>query len=166
MASEKGRFLDDRESLVAIVNSMPPGHREVYDQYGALVKEAVFPNRKLVVYTLLDGRPQNISMLTVGDISLDRINGPVATISDEKGSEKVSVTPTRWRGRDLFLQVPQHFELKWTGKAAGEGVVHFLPSYALLFKTKSKEFHQVEGHTYVVTLNRFRERWPSVPLRY
>lgn len=166
MASEKGRFLDDRESLVAIVNSMPPGHREVYDQYGALVKEAVFPNRKLVVYTLLDGRPQNISMLTVGDISLDRINGPVATISDEKGSEKVSVTPTRWRGLDLFLQVPQHFELKWTGKAAGEGVVHFLPSYALLFKTKSKEFHQVEGHTYVVTLNRFRERWPSVPLRY
>lgn len=166
MASDKGRFLDDRESLEAIVKAMPPGHREVYDQYGALVKEAVFPNRKLVVYTLLDGRPQNISMLTVGDISLDRINGPVATISDEKGSEKVSVTPTRWRGRDLFLQVPQHFELKWTGKAAGEGVVHFLPSYALLFKTKSKEFHQVEGHTYVVTLNRFRERWPSVPLRY
>lgn len=166
MASDKGRFLDDRESLAAIVRSMPAGDREVYEQYGALAKEAVFPNRKLVVYTLLDGLPQNISMLTVGDISLDRINGPVATISDEKGSEKVSVTPTRWRGRDLFLQVPQHFELKWTGKAAGEGVVHFVPSYALLFKTKSKEFHQIEGHTYVVTLNRFRERWPSVPLRY
>lgn len=166
MASDKGRFLDDRESLAAIVRSMPAGDREVYEQYGALAKEAVFPNRKLVVYTLLDGLPQNISMLTVGDISLDRINGPVATISDEKGSEKVSVTPTRWRGRDLFLQVPQHFELRWTGKQVREEVIHFVPSYALLFKTKSKEFHQIEGHTYVVTLNRFRERWPSVPLRY
>lgn len=166
MASDKGRFLDDRESLEAIVKAMPPADRDVYEQYGALVKEAVFPNRKLVVYTLLDGRPQNISMPTVGDLSLDRINGPVATISDEKGSEKVSVTPTRWRGRDLFLQVPQHFELKWTGKAAGEGVVHFVPSYALLFKTRSKEFHQVEGHTYCATLNKFRERWPDVTLRY
>lgn len=166
MASDKGRFLDDRESLAAIVRSMPAGDREVYEQYGALAKEAVFPNRKLVVYTLLDGRPQNISMLTVGDLSLDRISGPVATISDEKGSEKVSVTPTRWRGRDLFLQVPQHFELKWSGKSAGAGVVHFVPSYALLIKTRSKEFHQVEGHTYEVTLNKFRERWPDVTLRY
>lgn len=166
MASDKGRFLDDRESLAAIVRSMPAGDREVYEQYGALAKEAVFPNRKLVVYTLLDGLPQNISMLTVGDISLDRINGPVATISDEKGSEKVSVTPTRWRGRDLFLQVPQHFELKWTGKSVGKERVEFVPHFALLFKTRSKEFHQVEGHTYCVTLNKFRERFPEVPLRY
>jgi len=166
MASDKGRFLDDRESLAAVIRGMSPAEREVYEQYGALVKESVFPNRKLVVYTLLDGRPQNISMLTVGDLSLDRISGPVATVSDEKGFEKVSVIPTRWRGRDLFLQVPQHFELRWTGKQVREEVIHFVPSYALLFKTKSKEFHQIEGHTYVVTLNRFRERWPSVPLRY
>jgi len=166
MASEKGRFLDDRESLEAIVKAMPPWDREVYEQYGALVKESVFPNRKLVVYTLLEGRPQNISMLTVGDLSLDRINGPVATVSDEKGSENVSVTPKRWRGMGLFLQVPQHFELKWTGKDVGAKGVQFVPHYALLIKTRSKEFHQVEGHTYCVTLNKFRERFPEVPLRY
>lgn len=166
MASDKGRFLDDRESLEAIVRGMPAADRATYESYGALVKEAVFPNRKLVVYTLLDGRPQNISMLTAGDLSLDRINGPVATVSDEKGSEKVSVTPTRWRGRDLFLQVPQHFEVKWTGKSVGKERVEFVPHFALLFKARSKEFHQVEGHTYCATLNKFRERFPEVPLRY
>ncbi len=166
MASEKGRFLDDRESLAAVIRGMPPAEREVYEQYGALSKESVFPNRKLVVYTLLDGRPCNISVLTVGDLSLDRINGPVATVSDEKGSENVSVTPKRWRWMDLFLQVPQHFELKWTGKDVGAKGIQFVPHYALLIKTLSKECHQVDGHTYAVTLNKFRERFPEVPLRY
>jgi hypothetical protein len=167
MAGERvSRFLDDAASLAAIVRGMPAGDRDDYLSYGALAKEASFPNRKLVVYTLRSGRPADISVLTCGDLTATRIVGPVVDVSDEKGTVSVGVKPLRWRGRDLFIQVPQHFELKWTGKDMGASGVQFVPHYALLLKTRSKEFHQVEGHTYCVTLNKFRERFPDINVRY
>ncbi len=166
MAGDKSRFLDDRESLEAIIRSMPYKEKTLYDQYRALSKEATFPNRKMVVYTLCGGKPTNVEVITMGDIEVTRIGGPVVEVADSRGKAQVGVVPQRWRDRDLFIQVPQHFELKWTGKQVGDGVVHFVPSYAMLFKTRSKEFHQVEGHTYVATLNKFRERWPDLSLRY
>ena len=166
MAGDKGRFLDDRESLEAIIRSMPTKEKDLYDQYGALSKEATFPNRKMVVYTLFGGKPTNVEVITMGDIEVTRIGGPVVEVADSRGKALVGVVPQRWRDRDLFIQVPQHFELRWTGKQVREEVIHFIPSYAMLFKTLSKEFHQVEGHTYVATLNKFRERFKDVPMRY
>jgi hypothetical protein len=167
MVVEKpGRFMDDASSLSALISLLPRPERQTYLSYGALSKEAAFPNRKLVVYTLRAGRPDNVSLLTTGDMTLSRISGPVVDVSDEAGTVEVGVMPVRWRGRDLFLQVPQHFELKWTGKDVGLAGVQFVPQYALLTKTRSKEIHQVEGHTYCVTMNKFRERFPDIPIRY
>lgn len=159
-------FLTDAQSLQTIVQRMDSDSRKEYESYGALVKEASFPNRKMVVYTLEKGRPKGISVLTLGDLSLEWPESPKVDVTDESGTEFVSVTPFKWRDRDLFIQVPQHFELKWTGKRTENSGIQFVPHYAMLFKTRGKEFHQVEGHTYCVTLNRFRERFPDVPLRY
>lgn len=166
MAGEKGRFLDDKESLDALIEQMDPREHGEYLAYGALGKEAAFPNRKLIVYTLRSGLPDNVSILNMGYLTVTRDGGPVVEISDTEHTQNVSVTPSRWRDRDLFLQIPQHFEFKWTGKDAGDRGVQFVPLYALLIKARSKEFHQVEGHTYCVTLNRFRERFPEYPIRY
>jgi hypothetical protein len=161
-----GRFLDDAESLAALIQTLLPGEREVYESYGALSLESGFPNRRMVVYTLRDGQPGDLSMVLMGDMEMTRIGGPTLTMIDEQGPVVLSVKPQRWRGRDLFMQVPQNFILKWKGKQIPGKGVQFVPHYAILLKTRSKEHHQVEGDTYCVTLNKFRERFPEVPVRY
>lgn len=166
MVLNDGRFLDDALSLAALVSQMPPALREDYTALKALSLESGFPNRRMVVYTLRDGQPSNLSMLLLGDMEMTRIGGPTVTVTDEKGPVTLTVRPLRWRERDLFLHIPQNFIFKWKGKQTVGKVIHFVPHYAVLIKTRSKEHHQVEGDTYCVTLNKFRERFPDVPIRY
>ncbi len=166
MASEDHRYLDDAQSLRAIIQTMGSGERAAYDSYGALSIEAAFPSRVLVVYTLSSGTPTRLSQLTFGDLEIVWPEPPKVTVSDEQGDVTVDVKPVRWRDRDLFLHVPQSFQLKYKGKRSGANGVQFVPHYAMLIKTLSKEHLQVEGHTYCVTLNKFRERFPQIPIRY
>lgn len=168
MAGEKrtGTFLDDTESLEALIERMPELEREQYEAYRSLSVEAAFPNRKLVVYTLLGGKATNVQIITFGDIFMDRLNGPRVGIEWTGGHTEISTTPQRFLKRDLFLQVPQRFELKWKGKQTPRNEVHFVPHYAVLVKTRSRETLQIDGHTYCVTLNKFRERHPDVPIEY
>jgi hypothetical protein len=161
-----GQFLDDPASLAALIDSMPREARDQYKSYGALMLEAAFPNRKMVVYTLKGGRPADVEMLTFGDLEMARIGGPQVYVADSKGEFSIGVVPTQYRQRDLFLHVPQNFTFKWKGKQISVGKVQFVPHYAVLVKSRSKELHQVEGHTYCATFNKFRERWPDFNLRY
>jgi hypothetical protein len=159
-------FLDDKESFDAIIQTLPPPLLEEYRGYGALSLEAVFPNRVMVVYTLEGGSPKDVEILKFGDISVTRIGGPRVEIADQKGTLEVGLVPTRWRGRDVFLHVPQNFTFKWKGKRTPEKGVTFVPHYAILIKSRSREHLQVDGHTYCVTLNQFSERFPGVNARY
>jgi hypothetical protein len=161
-----GQFLDDRESLVALVDMMPRVEKDVYNSYGALTLEASFPNRKMVVYTLRGGRPENVEILNFGDLGMDRFGGPYAFVGDSQGDFSIGMVPTRYRDREVFLHIPQNFVFKWKGKQKPSDKVEFVPHYAVLVKTRSKEIHQVEGHTYCVTFNKFQERFPDVRLRY
>jgi hypothetical protein len=161
----QGQFLDDAQSLQALVDMMDDP--DEYRTYGALLLEAGFPNRKVVVYTLKDKRPSNVEILTFGDIEMRRVGaGPALSMSDSKGELNVGMVPSRYRNRDLYFHLPQNFTFKWKGKQTSAGRVQFVPHYAVLIKMKSKEIHQVEGHTYCATLNKFRERFPDVDIRY
>lgn len=157
-------FLDDAKSLEAIVKSMPEKERSLYESYGALTLEAGFPNRVMVVYTVKGGKPVDIEKVTLGDMEMTRVGGPTIDVVDG-GPVKLTVSPIRWKTRDLFLHVPQNFIFRWKGKQTQTGV-NYVPHYAILIKTRSKEHLQVEGDTYCVTLNKFRERFPEVPVRY
>jgi hypothetical protein len=161
-----GRFLDDAQSLDALIQMLPVRLRDEYLALRALTLEAGFPNRRMIVYTLKDGQPSKQSMLLLGDMDMARIAGPTITIADEAGPVTVGVSPVKWRDRDLFIHIPQNFIFKWKGKPVGAKGVQFVPHYAVLIKTRSKEHHQVEGDTYCVTLNKFRERFPEIPIRY
>lgn len=167
VAERKSAFLDDAASLRAIIEQMPdPRLRQEYESYKALHLESTFPNRKMVVYTLMDGYPERCSELIFGDLTMTRIGGPVVSISYEREEVEVGVSPVKIGDRDLFFQIPQHFELKWSGKLTNRGRVEFVPHYAVLVKTRSKEFQQVDGDTYAPTLNKFRERFPSLDMRF
>jgi len=156
-----GQFLDDGKSLEALVGLMLPRERAEYKSYGALSIEAAFPNRYLVAYTLQNGQPVDQTMLRLGDITIDRVNGPEVVVAEGSKKVRISCVPTRWGNRDLFLHVPQNFTLKWSGKQVPGSGVQFVPHYAVLIKTRSKELRQIEGHTYCATLNKFRERFPG-----
>lgn len=166
MANKGGQFLDDPESLQALIALMPAGERDEYLALKALNLEAGFPNRRMIVYTLDGATPTRLSMLLLGDMEMTRIGGPTITVTDEKGLAVVSVHPERWRDRDLFLHIPQNFIFKWKGKDTGAKGLQFVPHYAVLIKTRSKEHHQVDGDTYCATLNQFRERFPDVSVKY
>jgi hypothetical protein len=168
MATDRGgQFLDDSQSLQALVDVMPEKERDEYRSYGSLALESVFPNRRMVVYTLRGQQPTDIEMVLFGDITMDRIKGPAAVVHDEQGDFEIGVVPTRYRKRDLFFHIPQNFVFKWKGKHVSSGAVQFAPHYAVLVKTRSREIHQIEGHTYCVTLNKFWERFPNLKnIRY
>lgn len=165
MAANDGRFLDDKLSLAALVDQLCPNARDDYEALHALSLESGFPNRRMIVYTLAYGEPVNVSMLRLGEMEMIRDEGPTITVEDEAGTVIVGVTPLKWRERELFLHIPQNFIFKWKGKDTPKGV-QFMPHYAVLIKTRSKEHHQVDGDTYCVTLNNFKERFPSVTVRY
>lgn len=165
-AGKGGQFLDDHESLQALVDQMPRQERDLYRSYGALLLEAAFPNRRMVVYTLKDKRPVDIEILNFGDLEMDRVGGCLVHMSDSMGEFSIGMMPTRYRDRELFLHIPQNFTFKWKGKQTSDGKVQFVPHYAVLVKSRSKEIHQVDGHTYCATFNKFRERWPDLNLRY
>lgn len=164
--SKDWRFLEDRASLDAIVAQMPEGARRDYIEYGARSMESGFPGRRMVIYTLEGGKPGATEILTLGYMEMSKFDGPVITVADASGEVSVGLQPVRWRNRDLFLHIPQTFEFKWKGKESERGKLQFAPHYAILIKTKSREHLQVDGDTYCVTLNKFRERFPEVPIRY
>lgn len=162
----KTRFLDDVQSLRAIIEGMPREDRQDYESYTCRSKEVGFPNRYFVIYTLSGGIPEQVEMWQLGGISMDRVRGPEVELTAPDGSQiSVGITPKRIGARDVYMHVPQSFELKWKGKATPKGV-HFVPQYAVLIKTRSREHAQVDGDTYCVTLNKFRERFPGVNIGY
>lgn len=165
MAADTKTYLDDHHSLLALVDTMPEPDRSEYKSYGAMVLESAFPGRKMVVYTLVDNKPSDIEVISFGDFRVDWDNGPHCALLDTRGTSQIDTIPRRYRPRDLFLHVPQNFTLKYKGmKKPGAGV-QFVSHYAVLIKTRSKEMHQVNGHTYCVTLNKFRERFPDLKIR-
>lgn len=166
MASETKTFLDDRESLAALVNRMAEPERSEYHDFKSLVLESAFPGRKMVIYTLTAGRPADVEMITFGELTVSWDVGPAALVSDSRGQTQIMTTPKRIRPRDLFLHIPQNFSLKYRGRRDSSAGVSFVTHYAVLIKTRSKEIHQVEGHTYLCTLNNFRDRFPGLNIRY
>lgn len=161
-----GKFLDDAQSLKALVGQLPYPERAEYESYACRSMEVGFPNRYLVVYTLSGGRPEDIELWRFGDMTMDRINGPTISMEVPKvGQISVGVLPKKISGRDVYIHVPQSFEFKWKGKDTPKGV-HFAPQYAVLIKMRSREHSQVDGDTYCTTLNKFRERFPDVVVRY
>lgn len=166
-AKNSKTFLDDRESLQAIIESMPDvNERQVYKDFKGLSLESGFPNRKFVVYTLRSGIPDEVEILTLGELSMDPYKGPVVIVHSGAYEMSVKLIPSRFKDRDLFLHVPQSFELKWRGKRKKADEVQFVPHYALLIKTRSKPHMQIEGHTYCVRLNQFNEMYPGMSIRY
>jgi hypothetical protein len=165
MATDKS-FLDDQESLRALIEAMPPDERAAYKGYGAMGLESAFPGRKMVVYTLNGGQPSDIDVITFGAFMCDWDNGPNAEVADSRGKTQLLTIPKRIRPRDVFLHIPQNFSLKYKGRQGADSAVDFVSHYAVLVKTRSKEIHQVDGHTYCVTLNKFRERFPDLKIRY
>lgn len=166
MVVDSKTFLDDPGSFQALIDLMPEPERSEYKSYGALALESAFPGRKMVVYTLMGGRPSGVEILSFGEFTVNWETGPSFTIMDSRGQTQVLAVPKRLRPRDVFFHVPQSFTLKYKGRQRTSAGVDFVSHYAVLIKTRSKEMHQVDGHTYCVTLNRFRERFPDLNIRY
>lgn len=159
------RFLDDKESRVALVDQMQPKLRSEYQSFGWVTKETGFPGRVFIAYTLLQGQPTNIEVITLRAISLSGEGPVIWAASEGQGEYAIEPVPVKWRGRDIFFQVPQEFIFKWRGKLSGTRL-EFGPHFAVLIKTRSKELEQVEGHTYCPTYNDFRDRFPKVHVKY
>lgn len=166
MATDTKTFLDDSESLRALIDQMPEDERSEYKSYGCLSLESCFPGRRMVVYQLRGGKPTDMEVISFGELTVSWDEGPATTVIQETGQTKILETPRRLRPYDVFLHVPQSFTVKFKGRREPIGDVKFVSHFAVLIKTRSKEIHQVDGHTYLVTLNRFRERFPDLKIRY
>lgn len=158
--------MDDATSLRALVDAMPEPDKSVYRSYGSMHLESCFPNRKMIVYTLKGGQPSDIVFITFGAFMCDQELGPNAEVLLGSARVRIGPVPVKLPGRDLFMHLPQNFVLKYKGRQTSESRVDFVSHYAVLVKTQSKEIHQVESHTYCVTMNQFRERFPDLKIRY
>lgn len=166
MVVDTKTYLDDQSSLRALVGMMPDEERAIYMGYKSLTLEAAFPGRKMVIFTLRGGKATDVEMISFGDLCVDWDTGPNATVEDSRGKTQILAVPKRIRPRELFLHIPQSFNLRYKGRRDSPGGVKFMSHYAILVKTRSKVTLQIEGDTYCVTLNDFRERYPDLRLRY
>jgi len=165
MATNNYTFMDDKQSREALVQAMAKPLRDEYLGYKFVKKEAGFPGRVLIVYTLRGGVPVNFDRVLLMNLGVDQ-EGPIIYASSEgQGVYHIGSVPMKWRGREVFFQVPQTFELKWRGRTSEKGV-EFSPLYAVLVKTRSRVDEQIDEHTYCETLNEFRARFPGIPMRY
>lgn len=161
-----GRFLDDKQSREEPVKQMPDKLREEYQAYRFVAKEAAFPGRVLVVYTLKCGEPTDIDIITLRHLTVDQMHGPMTWATSEgQGDYPIGMVPSKWRGRELFVQLPLEFIFKWKGKESNAGI-EFTSHFAILIKTRSRWDERIESHTYCATLNDFRERFPGVRVTY
>lgn len=159
--------MEDRESLRALVDQLPAVERQLYDDMASLSLESAFPGRKLVVYTLHKGRPTATQLLTLGAMTMTVQDGPAVEVTSEDGRKIiVGMVPTQVPGKEVFLHVPQKFELRWKGRNGRAGGVNFAAHYAVLIKTWSKPHLKVNGDTCCVRLNQFREMFPDVRIGY
>lgn len=168
MATDK-HFMDDRESLEALVDLLAPEESATYRSYKALSLESGFPGRKMIAYDLLNGVPVNVEVITLGMMRMAAAVGPSIELTSDRrtGVFSVGMVPMKWPDRDLFFHVPQKFELKWKGKVSGKsGELNFAPHYAVLIKSRSKPHLKVDGECYCVRLNQFREMFPSCKVGY
>lgn len=145
---------------------MPSALRAEYQSYRFVAKEAAFPGRVMAVYTLQKGLPVNIDVITLRHLTVDQTRGPMTLATSEgQGDYPIGMVPTKWRGRDLFMQLPQEFIFKWKGKESDSGI-EFTSHFAILLKTRSRWDEWIDGHTQCATLNDFRERFPGVRVTY
>ena len=167
MSKSSKTFMDDKESLEALFDLLPPELREEYRSYKSRTRESAFPGRRLVAYTLKGGVPADPEILTFAHLSINDRFGSKVEVSSDKGGASffIGMVPTKVPNRELFLHIPQTFEFKWKGKASSRGT-EFAAHYAILIKGRSSWQHREEGHTYCVTFNDFKDRFPDHQLQY
>lgn len=155
------RYLTDAESLQALIDAMPPRERAEYLSYRSRTLEPAFSGRIMVIYDIKAGVPSNIEVLRFMDFWVGFQESPRFKVQYRMKDYQISAVPSRVNARDVFLSVPQNFILRWAGQMTQTGL-QFRPQYAVLIQTRSKESALVEGHTYCVTLKRFKDRYPHL----
>ena len=158
--------LNDKQSLDALVAKLREPFLTEYKAFKNLALESAFPGRKFVVYTMRGGVPTDIEIISTGEFRCDYESGPSTRLEDSRGYTDITTIPRRLSHREVYFHIPQNFTLKYTGRRVDENRVDFVSHYALLIKTRSSEDYSQEGFQHCVTLNRFRERHPSVRIRY
>lgn len=160
MAHEKN-YLTDKQSFEALVEQMPHGERVDFHTYRFLTKEAAFPGRALVVYTLRKGTPTQIEVVKFGELAIGVKESPTTRIHYKGRPQLISPVPSRLADREVFLCIPQTFDIHWAGREH-QGDLEFHLLYAVLIKTRSRPELQIEGHTYCASLNRFLNLYPHL----
>lgn len=160
MATER-RHLTDKQSMEAIIEGMPQRDRIDFLSMKWLSMEPAFPGRKMVVYTLRDGRPQDIEVISFGEIAVGIKEEPTVRIIYRNTDQLLTVTPQRLAKREIFLSIPQNFIFRWAGQEINGGL-EFRAQYAVLIKSRSRDALSIEGHTYCLTLKRFLEAYPKL----
>lgn len=160
-------FMDDFESLQTLVKLAGPDIEVMWDNHKHLAKEAAFPGRKLVVYTLENGKPEDIEIISLSHLHVGSESGPWIEIVSNRREDKqyVSTVPTRVYDRDLLILMPQKFEVRWSGRHGRTGV-NFAAHYALLTKSRDKPDLKRDGGTYCLSFNKFRQMFPDLDFRY
>jgi len=104
MSSSK-TFLDDGASFDALINLLPADAREEYLSYACLASEAAFPGRKLIVYTIQDGKPGDVEFLTCGPMRMNGDNEFEVDIASDRGHCPfiLSMVPIQVPGREVFF---------------------------------------------------------------
>lgn len=155
------KILEDRTSLNALTEMMPPPERDEYKAYAALELESSFHGRRMVVFDLERGEPTKIETFVVGDFWVTPDGPPSCSIRLRHGqSAVISTVPSRFADRELFLSIPQRFEFRWGGREIN-GQVSFQAHFALLFKTRHKHHHALDGFTYCLSQKRFTQDYPK-----
>jgi hypothetical protein len=161
-------FLHPREHFESLALNLPTDDLSTFGNLAAVRVITAYKGRSLVLYTLVNGKPQVKDRLNFRDFVCNEEVGATTEVSSAKYSETsvVGYAPERLFGWDLFAWIPLHARIHWD--VIPDPCVVPAPDkspYSLGFncclKMHDARYFDREGVLYALTGREFSSRFPG-----
>lgn len=154
-------FLAVEDHFDRLVEGLNARDLKAYRQCKHTRPEAAYVGRNFLVYTMINGEPQELDRLIVDDFNANGEHGASTIIVSTKTSRTIEVgyTPVRLLDYPAFVFIPLHSRLRWgaSEKSLHKGTLAF----PVVVRTRSRFNLREEGVTYVETGRSFGEEFDT-----
>lgn len=149
MASRDEDFQAVEARFQTFVDGLPPELRTLYGSMLHVRTETAFTGRRFVVFRNGASGPKVLDVLTVTDFGADSRNGQWMVLARRGADEtlRVGYAPENLFDFPLFMWLPLHGKLRWSGDSSGRGSLAF----PVVIRTQSRLHLRERGVVYCET---------------
>lgn len=159
------QFMSPGQHFCALLDTLGAEERKFYEGMKNTRTEACFRNRPLVVYRIVDRKPEILDNLTVLDFIANDEFGATCEIRSQKTGTTIIVgyKPIRLFTYPVFVFLPLHAKLRWSAKPSAPLVGSL--AFDLVIRTQSRTHLRERGMTYCETGVTFAQEFEGLTTR-